>query len=359
MSDVFRVLREDVDVTLFKGAGDETADENVVRHLSRTGVMSRICRERLRWPRYHLEFATFAAGLFPHLVRGKFDLVHFIDPPLGLPLKWMRRMMRKKFGLLFTNAGPRAFDASRWVDQTHCLTPASREESISLGAPADGVTMLPVGVDSERFSPSDDRSMLRKRYGVDESAFVVLAVTTLNRHHKRVDYLIEEAAMAGRELVLWIDGSLHPDGDPDLIELAKEKFGERCRITHVPSDEVRDLYRMADVMVSASLNESFGMSLVEAACCGTPVIAHEAPHFRWLLGDAGRFVDMRWPGKLAAGLRDVMDRRVESRGTDVASRFGWDALKAGYLEMYRTAARGITTEDADVVASAKPQAAGV
>ena len=47
---------------------DAAPAETVVRHLSRTGILSGFTRNGARYARYHLEFATFAVALWPHLM---------------------------------------------------------------------------------------------------------------------------------------------------------------------------------------------------------------------------------------------------------------------------------------------------
>ena len=343
LTDLFRELTPRADVTLFKGAGPAQPGEVVVPHLTRTGVMERIFGARLRYRRYQAEFASFAAAMVPHLARGRFDVVHCIDPPLAAWLHQIRRVGRQPFRLLFTDAGPVSYDASAWVDHVHCLTPSAFDAAQQTAAKGR-VTMLPVGVNLPALQPSAPREALRQQAGLSPHTLVVLAVTSLNRHHKRVDHLIEEVARADGNLVLWIDGSVHPDGDPALLALGKARLGQRFRHTSVPSTRVSELYALADVMVSSALHESFGMAAVEAACAGLPVAAHDSPHFRWLLGESGTRVDMSATGALSAWLtRAAAEPRVHLRRKDPAAivqRFGWPALMAGYEEMYRRTVSG-------------------
>jgi glycosyltransferase involved in cell wall biosynthesis len=349
MSDVHRTLADDVEFTVFKGAGPRGPREKVVPHVRRTGWLSRLCGNRLRYPRFHLEFASFTAALLPHLARGGFDLVHFIDPPLGRLLHFARHVVHGRFGLLYTNAGPHSHDASRWVDHTHCLNPITLEETIASGVPADRVTMLPIPVNLARLDVAEDRAALRRRHGVDEDAFVVLSVTTLNRHHKRVDHLIEEAAGLEGNVLLWVEGGLHPDGDPTLLDLGRARLGPRFRHTHVASEQVGELFRLADVLVSTAVQESFGMAVVEAMCAGLPVLTHDSLHFRWLVGgdDAERaarhVLDMEETGALTARLAALMDDRAALDALvdpdAVIERFRWETLKHDYLDVYERTAR--------------------
>jgi len=338
MSDLFQRTRKNVNATLFKGAGPCRTGEQVVRHVKRTGALSRVFPNRLLYRRSQVEFATFALRLFPYLINENFDLIHFIDPQLAVYLHWMRRVTGERFSLLFTNGGPVSFECSRYADHVHCPTPTVFEETLRSGGDPVHTTMVPPGVDPEGLRTSVDRCELRKRAGISANTLVILSVTSLNRKHKRVDYLIEEVSKVDGDFLLWIDAGLHPDGDPALLQLAASRLGSRFRHTHVPSEQVKELYCLAEVMVSSSLHESFGMAIVEAMCCGLPVVTHDSDHFRWLVGTAGYFADMRFPGGLASKLLHLIQHRAELQNCVEPSRairrFGWDALEADYLKMY-------------------------
>jgi glycosyltransferase involved in cell wall biosynthesis len=341
MTDLFGLIRGEVDATLFKGGGEPAPGECVVPHMRRTGLVARMAGDRLREARMRVEFATFAAALWPHLRRGRFDVVHAIDPALAPKLARMRRLVRPKYGFVFTDGGPDPFDATPYADVVHYVTPQQQQEALARGAIADKGSVIPVGVNASAAASASERAALRGRYGVGPATFVILSVTSLNRHHKRVDHLVEEVARLPGDVLLWIDASTHPDGDASLLEMARERLGARFRHTHVASDQVAELYRLADVLVSASLHETFGMSLVEASCAGLPVMAHDAPHFRWLLEGHGHLVDMAASGVLAgmlARFRDHPEELAKPGGSESARRrFGWDSLKPGYLDLYRQA----------------------
>jgi len=95
---------------------------------------------------------------------------------------------------------------------------------------------------------------------------------------------------------------------------------------------------MADVMVSTSFHEAFGMAVVEAMAAGLPVIVHDSAHFRWLVGDQGFRVDMGSPGALARCIAEIKAGRPTgdpaARRLTATRRFGWEGLKPGYLDMY-------------------------
>lgn len=87
--------------------------------------------------------------------------------------------------------------------------------------------------------------------------------------YKRTDICIQAAAQAGVPLVVAGDG-------PELPRLRRLAKGNDVTFVGRPTGEgLRDLYRRARALVFAGI-EDFGMTLVEAQACGTPVIAFDA-----------------------------------------------------------------------------------
>ncbi|MCB2041901.1 MAG: glycosyltransferase, partial [Rhodoferax sp.] len=111
------------------------------------------------------------------------------------------------------------------------------------------------------------------------------------------------------------------------------------RYTEVDSGRIGELYGAADLLVSAALDESFGMAVVEAMSTGLPVLVHDNPHFRALLGDAVHRVDMAVPGALAAALQRLLSSSPVTPPAQDAraavARFGWPVLRNAYLDLYR------------------------
>lgn len=115
------------------------------------------------------------------------------------------------------------------------------------------------------------------------------------------------------------------------------------RIGHVPDDDLPALYSAAEVFTFPSLYEGFGMGVIEAMACGTPVVTSNSSSLAEVAGDAAVLVDPRDVGSIAAGIREARDpatqRRLRSLGLDHTQHFTWERSAAETLEVIEEAYR--------------------
>jgi glycosyltransferase involved in cell wall biosynthesis len=209
------------------------------------------------------------------------------------------------------------------------LSESSRREIVEmLHLRPERVTVAPPGVD-ERYSPGGQRS----------ATPLVVAVGRLVPV-KRFDKLL-------RALVpLKVD---HPDLEAVIIGEGYERSAlERLRAElgasdwiHLPGragdDELVDWYRRAWVVASSSQREGWGMTLTEAAACGTPAVATNiAGHADAVVdGESGVLVDAvdQLSDALARVLGDdVLRSRLSKGALERARWFTWDATARRALE---------------------------
>jgi glycosyltransferase involved in cell wall biosynthesis len=339
-TDLFEVLQEQIDVVLFKSGGSCGPRERIPRGLGpATALARRLPLGNHSGGRgYRAECLAYGLSLLPELLRHGFDVIHCADPPLARVLQHLTRACGLRSRLLFTEGcrmPPRYYPR---VAHVHHVGEVAMHEAVSAGVPLSQMTLIPVGVHTQRFASAGDRQQLRRKHGIADTTFVMVVVSNLERVFKRVDYIIEEVSRLGGDVLLWIDG--HPD-DPSVADLARQRLGGRCRITYVPSSDVPDLYAVADVMIHGSVDEAFGLAVVEALCSGLTVLAHDCRHFEWLIGDRDDLVDMSQPGRLAVrlgeliGRRDLVGRHGKRRAAAACSRFDWRALAPAYIDMYQ------------------------
>ncbi len=105
----------------------------------------------------------------------------------------------------------------------------------------------------------------------------------------------------------------------------------------VTDDEYGDLLAQAFALVHASLDEGFGIPLIEAMSAGTPVVVSDIPIFREVGSDAAGYFPAEDPDAAAAAIRALENRSVwrerSARGRAVAARYDWDASAAALLTM--------------------------
>jgi len=195
---------------------------------------------------------------------------------------------------------------------------------------------------SAAYRPSDDPSAVRAaaaRAGVPTGARWLTYVGGFNPH-KRVDLLVRaHAAVARRHaeppIMLLLVGPQQDAFHQDLprIRAVIDECGTADLVRwpgYLPDEEVRELHSGALALVLPSESEGFGLPAVEAARCGTPVVATAASPLPQLLDGGGLFVP---PGDLAAleraletiVTREEDRRRMGGRALERASRLSWSA----------------------------------
>jgi glycosyltransferase involved in cell wall biosynthesis len=114
---------------------------------------------------------------------------------------------------------------------------------------------------------------------------------------------------------------------------------------YLPDLELQRLYAEASMLVLASLEEGFGMTLVEAMQAGVPVIASARGALPEVVGEAGILVDPTSAADIAAAIERLLDRPDERRqriaaGRVQAARFSWSNSAKALMAAYRAASAG-------------------
>ena len=114
---------------------------------------------------------------------------------------------------------------------------------------------------------------------------------------------------------------------------------------------LRALYRQAAALVYPSFAEGFGLPILEAFACGTPVVTSNGSGMLEAAGDAAELVDPHDSDSIAAGIVRVVgdtDRRTElvDRGRRRLADFSWSRSAIRMLEVYAEARRGEPAPDA-------------
>jgi glycosyltransferase involved in cell wall biosynthesis len=336
-------LRADprIALTVFAGGDVPGIPARVRWNLPRDGTLSSLVAALVRRDRYFVEQATFFFSFLPALVLGRPDVVYFADLNLGNLCWHWRRLSGQRFKLLYYNGGltTRPFTRADLVQQ---LTPAGLDEAVARGESRARQTILAHGVRVPDTLPARITGDARRALGLPADRPIILAVGMLDTQIKRTDALIRALAEL-RDLdvprpFLALLGADGPDAH-DVRRLAHDLLGDDGFLARaVPHDEIGEYYRAADVFALASLREGFGLAYVEALAHGLPIVAHDSPVTRHLLGDFATLADLARPDALSRALATALatpgtDEQRRARHASARARFGWDALREDYVQM--------------------------
>jgi len=109
---------------------------------------------------------------------------------------------------------------------------------------------------------------------------------------------------------------------------------------YISRDEVLELYRSADVFVYPSVYEGFGLPVLEAMSCGTPVICSRAASLPEVAGDAAEYFEPSSADDLAGAIERVLESAelhalLRRKGLERARLFSWDECARKHCEVYR------------------------
>jgi glycosyltransferase involved in cell wall biosynthesis len=200
-------------------------------------------------------------------------------------------------------------------------------------------------VDHDLFQPGDPAAARAyvKSYGI--TAPFVLFVSSLWRY-KNCDGLLRawaaaRAELPGRQLVI-VGPGRDETYTAELHSLARELgISDEVIFTGgVPLEETVRFYQAADVFVYPSMNETFGLPILEAMASGCPVVTSDVTAMPETAGGAAVLSDPRDPASIARAIVEAAAGRDRLReaGLNRASEFTWAATAAATLDVYREAA---------------------
>jgi alpha-1,3-rhamnosyl/mannosyltransferase len=205
----------------------------------------------------------------------------------------------------------------RAADRVVAVSELTKRDVVELaGVPEERVRVVPNAAE-DVFSPD----------GAAAEGDYVLAVGTLEPR-KNLPRLAEATRRLGVELRIvgasgWGDVQVGGDGVRWLGRLSDE--------------ELASLYRGALCLAYPSLYEGFGIPVLEAMRCGTPVVTSAGSAMEEVAGPAAELVDPLDPASIADGIERAISRRAELRplGLARAQRYTWDAAAAATVDVYR------------------------
>ena len=328
----------DADVLGRERTGDETYVENLLRRLPEVAgddlrfaavtrnpdlVPSGVEAVRLPARFQELRMAWSLPRLLRRLRPALAHFQHVIAPGCPSPavltvhdlsFESDRRFMGGVDRLVFRATVPRS---ARRAAHILAVSERTKRDLVALYAlDPERITVTPHGVDPA-FTPDG-------RVPEDYVLFV-------GAIQERKDPLAASKAAAELGLPLVVAG---PEKEPALARKLEQR-GAQLR-GYVSKPELAELYRGAACLVLPSRYEGFGLPVLEAMACGTPVVAGPDPALREVGGDAVLYAG---PSELAAAIRRAIAERARlaQAGLERARTFSWRQTAERTVAVYRAA----------------------
>jgi D-inositol-3-phosphate glycosyltransferase len=308
----------------------------------REATLEHLAQEDLRYDALHANY--WISGALGHRLK------HELDVPLIATFHTLARV--KADAGVDDDPEPRARVEQETIACTDLMlasTPDEREQLIDLyGAERDRIEIVPPGVDHEVFSSGGPGGRAAARAALDLDDRPVLLFVGRIQPLKGARLAVRTLAALNdpQALLLVVGGPSGPDGPSELEELHRlaRTHGVLDQVRFVPPqphERLATFYRAADVCLVPSRTESFGLVALEAAACGTPVVAANVGGLRFLVdeGSTGFLIEGRDPADFASSVsRLLADRELAAAmGANAAARsrrYAWSITAARLRRLY-------------------------
>lgn len=285
--------------------------------------------------------SELAIGLFPGRARTVvtlYDLIPLIfreqyldNAPEGLRSEYMRGLDLVK----------------RNADGVVAISECTRRDAIRLlDLPEDKTVVAYGGVNEEVFHAVDASglSKIRERFGIKEEFVLYIAAEDFR---KNLDTVLKSFALLQREYGQGCQLVLAGKSSTAWQERLRERMASlRIRegsvvLTGFISDESLNLlYNAASLFIFPSLYEGFGLPILEAMSCGTPVVAANNSSLIEVCGDAAVMVDALDEREIAKKMSDILSsaelrESLRARGALNVGRFRWENAASELLGFYQ------------------------
>ncbi|MDQ4132016.1 MAG: glycosyltransferase [Actinomycetota bacterium] len=243
----------------------------------------------------------------------------------------------------------RAEAEARTIGCSDAILASSPEERAQLeelyGADRDRVEIVPPGVDHDVFSPGE-QSDARRALGLGGGPLLLFVgrIQPLKGAAVAIEALAR-LPFADATLVI-VGGPSGPEGNAEMRRLRRlvVSCGVQKRVRFVaaqPHEHLAVYYRAADVCLVPSHSESFGLVALEAAACGTPVIAAAVGGLATIVDDGrtGFLVEDWDPASFAGYATELLDHparaaQMATAASIEARRYRWSITAARLRRLY-------------------------
>ncbi|BCS53767.1 glycosyltransferase family 1 protein [Geobacter sp. SVR] len=229
---------------------------------------------------------------------------------------------------VFSSKMPKIFEASAAIVAVSQSTGTDLVQHFGLRP--DQVTVVHNGYDEERFRVIHEVQAVLSRLGLQDKAYLLFVGSILR--HKNIERVVEAVAKANTGLALVVVGANKDDAYLRAVQARARECGLDDSIfrylEYVSDQDLPVLYRGALSFVLPSLHEGFGVPILEAMACGTPVVTSNCSAMPEVAGDAAVYCDPLSVDSIADAVRAVvwnqeLRNALTTRGFERAYMFRW------------------------------------
>jgi glycosyltransferase involved in cell wall biosynthesis len=221
---------------------------------------------------------TYASGRLNYAVRRSYYAV---------ARHWMERASLARAGRLIAACES---TAREFID--HYRVAPGRIDRVVQGTALGALGPVPTG-------------QLRRRLGLDGRRIVLFVGFATAR--KGLEYLAAAMRLLPPDVVWVMAGCWEPGYRDKVLRVLGDATARLVEVGYIEDDERAAYYSLADVYVSPSMLEGFGLTPIEAQACGTPAIVTDASSGPEEVGDAGIVVPARDAAALAVAIKRLLD----------------------------------------------------
>jgi glycosyltransferase involved in cell wall biosynthesis len=184
------------------------------------------------------------------------------------------------------------------------------------------------GIDTDFFQPNNEGKLIRRRLGLADDVPVLLFVGFFNPRKGLPDLAQAFAQIdrpTGSQPRLVIVGNWYNGQQSSFSQMLGPAADRVIYAGYVPDEQMPCYFSMADVYVSASLLEGFGLPLAEALACGTPVAATEVGSVAEVVGPGGVLTPPHQSAALARAIADLLADPL--RRQDLGQQGRWHIIQ--------------------------------
>jgi glycosyltransferase involved in cell wall biosynthesis len=217
----------------------------------------------------------------------------------------------------------------------------------TLGVSEDRIVAIPEAA-APHFRPAadDEQLRVRERYDLPEEFVLSVGSREPGKNRSRLLRAIAQVRDRGIDCSLVIAGQPVWDYQREAELIERLGIGGRVRLLgYVPNEDLRPIYSAATAFAFPSLYEGFGLPVLEAMACGTPVVTSNVGATAEVANDAALLVDPRDTASIVAALERLLtDPRLRSElrecGLARAAEFSWERAARETILLYELVAAG-------------------